>query len=184
MDKVSCSAQAFALAMTLHSASEVSPKSSCNSGVWFQPGDVCHMQVDDEDEKEASVNHQKSALSSAESVRAAGSSKRSARQSVAGDFIRAETMVEPVQQHDSCGCPGLVKTLRKTNYVNNVMVGVVLIDAYCNAASIDARASNQQVPQAWAVLSDICLILYTLELLLQFYLDGISILRRQALCVR
>lgn len=96
----------------------------------------------------------------------ASTSKKRVGHALAGDFIRAKT-VDAAAHSGSGGpsvCQRLTKKLRKTNYVNNSMVLVVLLDAYCNAASIDARAAGNQTPQLWTVLSDVCLVLYSLEL--------------------
>ncbi|CAE7898813.1 Sodium channel protein type 11 subunit alpha [Symbiodinium microadriaticum] len=150
--------------MAVRSRSEASSKSS-SSAVRFQP--------DVDFDREPNVLHTASMGS------ASSASKKRVSHSLAGDFIRAKTVVDPDHAaHGPSFCQRLTKKLRKTNYVNNVMVFVVLLDAYCNAASIDARAAGNQTPQLWTVLSDVCLVLYSLELALQFYLDGTAILRR------
>ncbi|CAE7827096.1 Scn11a [Symbiodinium sp. CCMP2456] len=151
--------------MAVRTRSEASSKSS-SSGVRFQP------DVDFNDDREPHVLHTASIGS------ASSASKKRVSHSLAGDFIRANTVDPDHAAHGPSFCQRLTKKLRKTNYVNNIMVFVVLLDAYCNAASIDARAAGNQTPQLWTVLSDVCLVLYSLELALQFYLDGTAILRR------
>ena len=43
-------------------------------------------------------------------------------------------------------------------------VKVVLIDAYCTCVDIDATAANVETPEAFTLVSRICLVMYTLEL--------------------
>eukprot|EP00435_Cladocopium_sp_Y103_P037853 s1083_g10.t1 len=57
----------------------------------------------------------------------------------------------------------------KSYYVANFMALVVLMDAYCTCAGIDARAANHEPDVTLLVISDVCLVLYTLELTLIFY---------------
>ena len=55
--------------------------------------------------------------------------------------------------------------------------GSIRLDAYCTCADIDARAAGLSPPAEFVILSDICLGLYTLELLLLAFLQGLSFFR-------
>ncbi|CAE7715655.1 Scn11a, partial [Symbiodinium pilosum] len=48
-------------------------------------------------------------------------------------------------------------------YLANFMAAVVMIDAYCTCVDIDATAAGGAPPQVFAVISDACLVTYTLE---------------------
>ncbi|CAL1125903.1 unnamed protein product [Cladocopium goreaui] len=66
----------------------------------------------------------------------------------------------------------------KSYYVANFMALVVLLDAYCTCAGIDARAAKHEPDVALLVISDVCLVLYTLELTVIFYVfDKWSVLK-------
>ena len=60
---------------------------------------------------------------------------------------------------------------------------VVFIDAYSTCRDIDARAKGLQPPQTFMVLSDLCLVLYTSELLLHLFSQGFSILKDWMICI-
>ena len=68
-------------------------------------------------------------------------------------------------------------------YLANFIVFVVFLDAYSTVRDIDARANNQPTPHVYRVLSDLCLVLYTLELLLHVFLSGFRILRDWMICL-
>jgi hypothetical protein len=68
-------------------------------------------------------------------------------------------------------------------YLANFIVIVVFIDAYSTCRDIDARAKGQTTPEAFLVLSDLCLVLYTVELLLHISLQGLGILRDWMICM-
>ena len=48
-------------------------------------------------------------------------------------------------------------------YLANFMAAIVLIDAYCTCVDIDATAAGTDPPQFFAVISDFCLVTYSLE---------------------
>ena len=60
---------------------------------------------------------------------------------------------------------------------------IVFIDAYSTCRDIDARAKGLQPPRTFMVLSDLCLVLYTSELLLHFVSQGFSILKDWMICI-
>eukprot|EP00913_Durusdinium_trenchii_P030591 g28650.t1 len=60
----------------------------------------------------------------------------------------------------------------KSTYVSNFMIVVVLFDAYCTCRDIDARAAEVPTPQVLIVLSDVCLLLYTLEFFMNLIVKG------------
>eukprot|EP00435_Cladocopium_sp_Y103_P010174 s1083_g2.t1 len=62
-----------------------------------------------------------------------------------------------------------LRKVMESVYVANFMALVVLMDAYCTCAGIDARAAKSEPDVAVLVISDVCLVLYTLELTLIFY---------------
>jgi len=66
-------------------------------------------------------------------------------------------------------------------YVANFMVLVVMIDSAATCADIDARAMGQSVQQWIAVVSEICLVLYTVELVLLLSLKGMNLLKKDML---
>ncbi|CAK9060751.1 unnamed protein product [Durusdinium trenchii] len=69
-------------------------------------------------------------------------------------------------------------------YVANFMAIIVIVDSYCTCADIDARAANPDDgrPDVWITrLSEICLVLYTVELVLLLLLKGVSVLKKDLL---
>eukprot|EP00438_Fugacium_kawagutii_P001782 Skav235961 [mRNA] locus=scaffold592:76384:84416:- [translate_table: standard] len=62
-------------------------------------------------------------------------------------------------------------------YLANFIVIVVFLDAYSTCRDIDARAKGQEPPRTFILVSDVCLVLYTVELSLHVYLQGFQILR-------
>lgn len=44
------------------------------------------------------------------------------------------------------------------------MAFIVVVDAVCTSADINARAADSGVSETFAVISDLCLALYTIEL--------------------
>eukprot|EP00913_Durusdinium_trenchii_P022022 g20694.t1 len=94
---------------------------------------------------------------------------------VGADFVRAK---ESDLDETALGCLKKKATkLLNSVYLANFIVVVVFLDAYCTCRDIDSRAHQQPTPQAFRILSDLCLVLYTVELLLHFFLQGFSICR-------
>ncbi|CAJ1394026.1 unnamed protein product [Effrenium voratum] len=56
-----------------------------------------------------------------------------------------------------------VKAIMRSYYLANIMALVVLVDAFCTCNDIDARAAGVTAPPAYNAISNVCLVLYTLE---------------------
>ena len=95
------------------------------------------------------------------------------------DFITAS----PKEQHHELGSSWRGKARRwakyivDNNYNTNSLALVVLFDAYLTANDIDARAAGQEPSAFVRACSDICLLLYTAELPLLFFVRGRRILK-------
>ena len=100
---------------------------------------------------------------------------------IMADFVRAPEEEEQISQWEQVR----QKTLKFLNsvYLANFIVLVVFVDAYSTCRDIDSRAEGVKTPQAFSILSDLCLGLYTLELLLHIFLQGFGILRDWMICV-
>lgn len=101
--------------------------------------------------------------------------------SVVADFVRA-----PDDESDGSVWERWKQKASKflsSMYLANFIVIVVFIDAYSTCRDIDARAKGQTTPEAFLVLSDLCLVLYTVELLLHISLQGLGILRDWMICM-
>ena len=59
-----------------------------------------------------------------------------------------------------------------SSYVSNLMTLVILVDAVCTIADIDYRAIGQKTPAVYPTISNICLGLYTAEVLTMWILRG------------
>jgi len=57
------------------------------------------------------------------------------------------------------------------------MVVVVLVDTICTIADIDARAGSGETAPAIVILADVCLALYTLEMIVMLWLRGLRMLK-------
>ncbi|CAJ1441572.1 unnamed protein product [Effrenium voratum] len=57
------------------------------------------------------------------------------------------------------------------------MAVVVFADSFCTCASVDARAAQQELPAAYNIIGQVCLSLYTAELLCSLYSKGLGILK-------
>ncbi|CAJ1431267.1 unnamed protein product [Effrenium voratum] len=62
-------------------------------------------------------------------------------------------------------------------FVANLMAVVVFADSFCTCASVDARAAQQELPAAYNIIGQVCLSLYTAELLCSLYSKGLGILK-------
>eukprot|EP00435_Cladocopium_sp_Y103_P055518 s768_g18.t1 len=63
-------------------------------------------------------------------------------------------------------------------YVADFMVMVVMVDSYSTCADIDARALGNRVDPWLSTLSKVCLVLYTVEMVLLLSLKGFNLLRK------
>ena len=54
----------------------------------------------------------------------------------------------------------------------NVMALVILVDACVTVVDVDSRANGSSAPRAVLLLSDLCLCMYTAELLAMIYVGG------------
>lgn len=96
-----------------------------------------------------------------------------------GDFIGHGDDSSPVSEG---GTPlrwrtSFLLTVMKSQYVANFMVVVVLIDTWCTCTAIDARALMNDPSEAVLWISDICLVLYTLEAAILMTLTGMEFFR-------
>ena len=57
----------------------------------------------------------------------------------------------------------------------NIMAMVILVDALVTVVDVDARAAGNEPPRAMMALSDICLCMYTAELLAMIFVGGLRI---------
>ena len=99
---------------------------------------------------------------------------------VTGNFIRHEDSAIAAARDGLRTSQSSIRLQRlmKSYYLANCMALVVLLDAYCTCSGIDARAAGEEPPTISFIISDVCLVLYTLELFLIFYLyNARSLLR-------
>ena len=59
--------------------------------------------------------------------------------------------------------------------ISNFMVLVVLVDSFCTYRDIDARAGGGQPPDAIWILTDTCLALYCLEMIVPYHMHSGSL---------
>ena len=92
---------------------------------------------------ESTVSHHLSSTSNWERGISAGSetSKKRVGESIATDFIRAET-VQVKGKGRAAEWQALLERLFRSQGFNHFMALVVILDAYCNCYDIDARAAN------------------------------------------
>ena len=70
-----------------------------------------------------------------------------------------------------------MKTFMQSPYLANAMALIVLVDALCTCADIDAKAARKEPSDFVVITGDMCLAVYTLEALLLLCLFGIRVLR-------
>eukprot|EP00435_Cladocopium_sp_Y103_P053322 s374_g17.t1 len=70
-----------------------------------------------------------------------------------------------------------LKSFMQSYYLANAMAGIVLLDAFCTCADIDARAAGSTPSLVVKTITDVCLGVYTLEAVTQLCLFGRKILR-------
>lgn len=71
----------------------------------------------------------------------------------------------------------LAESLINDNYLANVTAVVVLFDAWLTCYDIDSKAIGDETPSIVQTASDLCLLVYTLELCLFFTVKGIRIMK-------
>jgi len=100
--------------------------------------------------------------------------------SLSGKFIKSKSNVQHLGQGEiDCGARlrKVVARVLKSKYCSNFMVALVLFDAYCTCADIDSRAAGIDTPYVFQFFSDLCLSLYTLELILNIIVKGRAIVK-------
>lgn len=111
-----------------------------------------------------------------------GGGKRRSEVRLGGDYIRMqgreaskESLATPTRLRRT---RKLMSWLVKNHYLANAGAIVVLLDAYLACVDIDYRALDQETPTLVVRLSDICLLMYTLELCLFLAVHGICIVKK------
>lgn len=127
-------------------------------------------------------NTQRSPASPAFSIRS-GDSPRSekAKQKggVGSNFIKAAEIDTPVIEK-TADPKALARRAKRGASISNFMVLVVLVDSFCTCRDIDARAGGGQPPDAIWILTDTCLALYCLEMIVMLSLRGWQTLKEVA----
>ncbi|CAK9020796.1 L type [Durusdinium trenchii] len=100
-----------------------------------------------------------------------GSSRRNQMLHVAGSFLHSDHEIK------AASAIAKLKEFMNSAYLANFMAVVVLVDAYCTCRDIDATAAQEQAPEILNIISDLCLAIYSLEVLGWLGLFGIGILR-------
>lgn len=95
---------------------------------------------------------------------------------LSGKFIKAKSNLQHLELSESTDFKTrqkrMVGRVLKSTYVSNFMVALVLFDAYCTCADIDSRAVGKATPEEFAIFSDLCLVMYTIELFLNMAVKG------------
>ena len=99
-----------------------------------------------------------SACSALSEVSHVSASRRRVSESLAKDFIRAASV-----EQEALTWKRRINGFRTGLAFSNFMALVIFVDAYSNCRDIDARAAAVPAPLWIAVLSDACLVIYTLE---------------------
>ncbi|CAJ1370888.1 unnamed protein product [Effrenium voratum] len=111
----------------------------------------------------------------AQTVKSAKSGKKPL--GVAGQFIRASTRTHEENVHSFVGqVRSSVVAVVESAFVANTMAAIVLVDAFCTCVDVDFRAAKENTPEVYRILSNLCLILYTVELMFLLCLHGIKTL--------
>lgn len=96
--------------------------------------------------------------------------------SLSGKFIKAKSNLQQLELQEETDFKTrqkrMVWRVLKSTYVSNFMVALVLFDAYCTCADIDSRAVGKATPKEFAIFSDLCLVMYTIELFLNMAVKG------------
>ncbi|CAE7288613.1 Scn11a [Symbiodinium sp. CCMP2592] len=99
---------------------------------------------------------------------AVSASKRRVSESLARDFIRAQSEVQP----EAFTWKLRINRFRNSMAFSNSMALIIFADAYANCCDIDARAAGTELPLWLTILSDVCLGIYTAEFFLSVFFDG------------
>jgi len=96
---------------------------------------------------------------------------------VTGDFIRRSSTHRTTSSDSQWSrIQAVLVSVVESGYYVNLMAFVVLLDAYCTCRDIDARAAltgESEAPlSAFSVISDLCLLLYSVELVLALLVRG------------
>jgi len=102
-----------------------------------------------------------------------GAAGSNSRNKVAKNVRVNANFIQSTKEFDTTEVSRATRLRRVMNslYFANFMVLVVLIDAYCTSAEIDARASGAKVAVALSIVSQACLILYTIEALVLLWIS-------------
>ena len=97
------------------------------------------------------------------SMPARENSQKGRKVHVTGSFLRSSTEMQALANNHS----QKFKAFLTSYYLANFMGMVVLVDAYATCVDIDARAKdpNGSAPEFFLAVSDVCLVLYSLEIL-------------------
>ena len=109
------------------------------------------------------------------SMPARESSAKGRKVHVTGSFLRSSTDMHALANNHT----QKLKTFLTSYYLANFMGIVVLVDAYATCVDIDARAKdpNGSAPEFFLTVSDICLVLYSLEILTLLLVFGRAFLK-------
>ncbi|CAJ1413432.1 unnamed protein product, partial [Effrenium voratum] len=106
-----------------------------------------------------------------------GSRRRASISPAAGNYIKASTM--PAQEEDQEHHSRIWKfltCLTSEHVLSNITGVVVMIDAFLTCYDIDQRAAGETPSTIVGLLSDACLMVYTLELILLCIANGVRVL--------
>ncbi|CAE7827105.1 RBG2 [Symbiodinium sp. CCMP2456] len=98
---------------------------------------------------------------------AVSASKRRVSESLARDFIRAQSEVQ-----QALTLKLRINRFRNSLAFSNCMALIIFADAYANCCDIDARAAGTELPLWLTITSEVCLGIYTVEFLLSVFFDG------------
>ncbi|CAE7244974.1 dis3l2 [Symbiodinium sp. CCMP2592] len=101
--------------------------------------------------------------------RSAGGGKKKSQ--VNSEFVKGK----PTKQSATHGCRGKLAKVLQSSQLMNIMALVILVDALVTVVDVDARAAGNEPPRAMMALSDICLCMYTAELLAMIFVGGLRI---------
>ncbi|CAE7344048.1 SCN1A [Symbiodinium natans] len=157
------------LPVTVASALDRSP---LGSGEYSNPVDGHGSQTSAEKDSPCPSYHQTSMEYHQSSMESPGFRKRAAG-GISSNFIKAK-QVDEMSNHSSY--TGKVraftlKLLQSTRFAN-FMALIVLFDASSLIVDIDARAAGESPPEVLMLMSDLCLAMYTAELVLLIMLRG------------
>ena len=99
-------------------------------------------------------------------------SSRRVQVPVHANFIRAYTL-----KKTNTSLRSRVGKVLDSYFVTNLMAVAVLADSFCTCASVDARAAGAELAYGYSVIAQVCLCLYTTELLCNAYVRGSKMCR-------